>query len=73
MCLEFPGCVIALDGDVVTVQTAGRDRRALALLFPELALGDWVLVAAGTVVSRLDADEAAQLTADVSAAKGVTT
>jgi hydrogenase assembly chaperone HypC/HupF len=73
MCVEFPGCVIALDGDVVTVETAGRKRRALALLFPDLRRGDWVLVAAGTVVSRLDAHEAAQLTADVSAAKGDTT
>jgi hydrogenase assembly chaperone HypC/HupF len=73
MCLEFPGCVIARDGDAVTVETAGRKRRALALLFPDLRVGDWVLVAAGTVVSRLDANEAAQLTADVSAAKGETT
>jgi hydrogenase assembly chaperone HypC/HupF len=73
MCLEFPGCVTALDGDVVTVETAGRKRRALALLFPDLRRGDWVLVAAGTVVSRLNPDEAAQLTADVSAAKGDTT
>jgi hydrogenase maturation factor len=55
------------------VETAGRKRRALALLFPDLRRGDWVLVAAGTVVSRLDAHEAAQLTADVSAAKGDTT
>jgi hydrogenase assembly chaperone HypC/HupF len=70
MCLEFPGRVISRDGDAVTVDTAGRKRRALALLFPDLRAGDWVLVAAGTVISRLDADEAAQLTADVSAAKG---
>ena len=71
MCLEFPGCVVSRDGDVVTVQTAGRARRALALLFPDLAVGDWVMVAAGTVVSRLTSDEAERLTADVGAAKGV--
>ena len=70
MCLEFPGCVVARDGDAVTVETAGRKRRALALLFPDLRRGDWVVVAAGTVVSRLSADEAARLTADISAAKG---
>jgi len=71
MCLEFPGCVVSRDGDVVTVQTAGRARRALALLIPDLAVGDWVMVAAGTVVSRLTSDEAERLTADVGAAKGV--
>jgi hydrogenase maturation factor len=72
MCVEFPGVVVERDGDLVTVSTEGRQRRALALLYPDLAPGEWVLVAAGTVVGRLDADEAARLRAEVGQARGVT-
>ena len=70
MCVDFPGVVVERDGDLVTVSTEGRRRRALALLYPDLALGDWVLVAAGTVISRIDADDAARLRAEVGQARG---
>jgi hydrogenase assembly chaperone HypC/HupF len=72
MCLEFPARVVGRDGDVVTVDVDGRRRRALALLFPDLELGDWVLVAAGTVIEQLDVAQAAQLIADISVARGET-
>jgi hydrogenase maturation factor len=72
MCLEFPAQVVARDGDVVTVAADGRRRRALALLFPDLEPGEWVLVAAGTVIERLDVAGAAQLTADIGVARGET-
>ncbi len=72
MCLELPAQVVGRDGDVVMIDVDGRQRRAMALLFPDLELGDWVLVAAGTVIERLDVAQAAQLTTDISVARGET-
>ncbi len=63
MCLGFPGRVTALDAAGATIDTEGRQRRASTLLMPGLAIGDWVFVAAGTVVERLAPDDAAQIRA----------
>jgi hydrogenase assembly chaperone HypC/HupF len=63
MCIGFPGRVVAVDSLGVTVQTEDRRRRASTLLVPDLAVGDWVLVAAGTVVDRLDDARAESITA----------
>ncbi len=59
MCLGFPGLVVAVDATGATVDTEGRRRRASTLLTPDLQPGEWVFVAAGTVVDRLDPEEAA--------------
>jgi hydrogenase assembly chaperone HypC/HupF len=59
MCLGFPGLVVAVDATGATVDTEGRRRRASTLLAPDLAVGEWVFVAAGTVVDRLDPEEVA--------------
>jgi hydrogenase assembly chaperone HypC/HupF len=61
MCLEFPGQVVALDAAVATIDTQGRRRRASTLLMPGLAVGDWVYVAAGTVIERLEPIEARRI------------
>jgi hydrogenase assembly chaperone HypC/HupF len=70
MCIDYPGRVIARDGDAVVVLTDGRRRRASALLFPDLAVGDWVHVAAGTVFRRLDPSEARAARDEIDRAKG---
>ncbi len=59
MCLGFPGRVEAVDASGALVDTEGRRRRASTLLVPDLVAGDWVFVAAGTVIERLDPDEVA--------------
>jgi hydrogenase assembly chaperone HypC/HupF len=59
MCLGFPGLVVAVDPAGATIDTEGRRRRASTLLAPDLQAGEWVFVAAGTVVDRLDPEEAA--------------
>jgi hydrogenase assembly chaperone HypC/HupF len=59
MCLGFPGLVVAVDPAGATIDTEGRRRRASILLAPDLQPGEWVFVAAGTVVDRLDPEEAA--------------
>ncbi len=58
MCVAFPGHVVAVDESGATVDQEGRVRRASTLLIPDLQPGDWVFVAAGTVVQRLDPAEA---------------
>ena len=59
MCLGFPGLVVAVDAMGATVDTEGRRRRASTVLTPDLQAGEWVFVAAGTVIDRLDPEEAA--------------
>jgi len=72
MCLAFPGRVVARTGDSVIVESDGRRRKASTLLYPDLLVGDWVYVAAGTVVEVLDDAAANQITHEISIARGVT-
>ncbi len=58
MCLGFPGRVVAVDGGGAVVDVEGRRRRASTLLVPEVAIGDWVYVTAGTIIDRIDPAEA---------------
>ncbi|HEY8134533.1 MAG TPA: HypC/HybG/HupF family hydrogenase formation chaperone [Candidatus Limnocylindrales bacterium] len=72
MCLDFPGRVVARTGDSVTVESDGRHRKASTLLYPDLVVGDWVYIAAGTVVEVLDDASAKQITHEIAIARGVT-
>lgn len=58
MCIGFPGIVVSVDESGATVDQEGRRRRASTLLIPDIAPGDHVFVAAGSIVERLDPDEA---------------
>lgn len=58
MCIGFPGIVVSVDEVGATVDQEGRLRRASTLLIPDIAPGDHVFVAAGTIVERLDPTEA---------------
>jgi hydrogenase expression/formation protein HypC len=58
MCISLPGHVERIVGNVAEVDLDGRLRKASLLLHPEVRAGDWVVVAAGTVVERLDRREA---------------
>lgn len=70
MCLTFPGEVVALDGADAVVRTDGRLRRATTLALPGVAIGDRVIVAAGSIVSRLEPAEADEIERLVRAAHG---
>lgn len=63
MCIELPGQVVEVDDTGATVIRDGRLRRASTLFMPDVAPGDWVYLAAGTIVRRLDPEEAAAITA----------
>jgi hydrogenase assembly chaperone HypC/HupF len=57
----MPGRVIAIEADQAIVDLDGRVRRASLMRLPDVAVGDWALVAAGTVLRRLAPDEAVEL------------
>jgi hydrogenase maturation factor len=55
--------VVSVHGALAVVETAGLTRRANAMMFPELAPGDRVLLHAGMVVRTLTAGEAREIEA----------
>ena len=61
MCIAMPARILAIDAGDAVVEIDGRVRRASMLRLPDVAVGDWALVAAGTVLRRLDPREAAEL------------
>ena len=62
MCIMAPARVVAVDGTLCEVETGGRVDKASMMLEPDLLVGDWVLVNSGTVVRKLDEDQAAEMT-----------
>jgi hydrogenase assembly chaperone HypC/HupF len=68
MCMTAPARVLAVDAEGATVLLAGKERRASTLVVPEVCVDDWVIVAAGTIVERIDQPEAAYLAAAVAEA-----
>ena len=68
MCITAPSRVLELGEGVAVVETAGRRRRASTAVFPDVAIGDWVLVGAGTILRRLDPAEARELSQTIDAA-----
>lgn len=61
MCIAFPGLVVDLDADGAVVETEGRRRHASTLFIPDIAVGEWVTVAAGTIVERLEPADVAEI------------
>ena len=71
MCLTAPAEVVAIDGGEAIVRLDGRLRRANTLAVPDVAVGDRVIVAAGSVMARLDPTEAEDIGRLVRIAHGV--
>ena len=69
MCISYPGRVVALDGSNAVVATMGQARRASTLLLPDTVVGEWVMVGAGSILRRLDVEEAAVITRTLDAAR----
>jgi hydrogenase expression/formation protein HypC len=63
MCVTYPGQVLEVGGDSALIEIDGRRRRASLLLVPEVAVGDWVIVATGTVLEIVDPEEATEMLA----------
>lgn len=59
MCLAVPMQVISIDGDNIVAEIDGVRREAsLMIIEDEIRLGDFVVVHAGFVISKLDENEA---------------
>jgi hydrogenase expression/formation protein HypC len=63
MCVAYPGQVLEVANDMALVETDRRKQRASLLLVPEVAVGDWVIVASGAVLRIVDPDEATEIRA----------
>ena len=61
MCIPAPAEVVGLDLDGAIVEMGGRRRRASTTVVPDVAVGDWVIVGAGTVLRRLAPEAAREL------------
>jgi hydrogenase assembly chaperone HypC/HupF len=58
MCVTYPGQVVDLADTLAVVKSDGHTWRASTILVPGVAVGDWVIVAAGTILQVLDPEEA---------------
>lgn len=58
LCLGALGRVVELEGDVAKVDFGGVVREVDATLTPEVKIGDYVIVHAGTIISIVDEEEA---------------
>ncbi len=63
MCLAIPGTISQIEEETATIDYGGTTRKASVRLVPEVAVGDCVLVHAGFVIQKLDAEEGAELEA----------
>jgi hydrogenase expression/formation protein HypC len=61
MCIAAPTRILEIEEGFAIVELEGRRRRASLLRGPAVAVGDWALVAAGSVLRRLEPEEAAEL------------
>ena len=71
MCIDFAARVISRTGDTAEVEAEGRRLRASTFLVPDVAVGDWVYVALGTIIERLDPAVARQTNELLRDAQGV--
>jgi hydrogenase expression/formation protein HypC len=70
MCLALPMRIIAVDGALATIATAGLEQRASLMLVPTAKVGDYVLVHAGfaiSVIDEVEANETLELLREISA------
>lgn len=65
MCVTYPGQVVDVVDTIAVVKSDEHTWRASTILVPEAAVGDWVIVAAGTILQILDPDEAREIRAMV--------
>jgi hydrogenase expression/formation protein HypC len=63
MCVTIPGQVLEVTDGMAVVDIDRSRRRASLLLVPEVAVGDWVIVAAGTVLQIVDTEEVTEILA----------
>ncbi len=63
MCLAIPGKVHTIEGDMALIEYNGLGKKACLRLFPQVQVGDYVLVHAGFVIQTLSEEEGVELVA----------
>ncbi len=58
MCLGIPGVVVEVKGTIAIVDFGGVKREVDSLLVPNIKPGDYVIVHAGAIISKLSPEEA---------------
>ncbi len=58
MCLSVPGKVIAITGNIATIEIAGSQVQAGIHLIEDLQVNDLVLIHSGFVIQKLSREEA---------------
>jgi hydrogenase assembly chaperone HypC/HupF len=61
MCVSYPARVLSVEADAAFVELDGVRRRASLVLEPDVQPGDWVVVAAGTIIERLEEADAQEI------------
>ena len=62
MCLAMPYKVLEIkDNSWAEIQVAGTRQRVSLQLFPQVESGDWVLVNLGSVVAKIEEDDAGEI------------
>lgn len=63
MCVTWPGRIEAVTDGMAVVRIQGQSRRASLAVVPDATIGDWVIVAAGTVLEIVEPEEAVEILA----------
>lgn len=61
MCLAIAGIISEINGDTAKINYGGITKEANLRLFPDLQVGDYVLVHAGFVIQQVSADEGEEI------------
>ncbi len=69
MCLALPAEVIAISGEVATVDLDGVQTPVSLAFLKDVTIGDYVVVHVGYALSRIDAETAAEQLAIMSGAE----
>jgi len=60
MCLGIPAKVVELKGLTAIVDFGGVKKEVSSLLEPDLKIGDYVIVHAGAIISKISEEEAVE-------------
>ena len=60
MCVGIPMKLIAIEGEIGTVEASGVEREVGLALLEQPRIGDYVIVHAGYAIEQIDPEEAAE-------------
>jgi hydrogenase expression/formation protein HypC len=63
VCVTYPGRIVEIVDGMAVVDLQGRRLRASLVVVPTAVAGDWVIVAAGTVLEIVEPEGAAEIRA----------